>query len=55
MKTTESTGLPTIVDEEIRKKKNSGFIELTMMVIPRRVLFPLANISLVAEGGKVWL
>lgn len=52
MKTTESTGLPTIVDEEIRKKKNSGFIELTMMAIPRRVLFPLANILLVAEGAR---
>lgn len=48
MKTTESTGLPTILDE----KKNSPFIELTMRAIPRRVLFPLANISLVVEGGR---
>lgn len=48
----ESTGLPTIVDEEIRKKKNAGFIELTMMATGWRVLFPLANILMVAEGTR---
>ena len=48
MKTTESTGLPTILDE----KKNSPFIELTMMAIPMRVLFPLAHILMVAEGAR---
>lgn len=48
MKTTESSGLPTVLDE----KKNSPFIELTMMTISRRVLFPLAHISLVAEGAR---
>lgn len=52
MKTTESTGLPTFFNLEEEPKKNSGFIELTMMAIPRRVLFPLAHISLVAEGAR---
>lgn len=48
----ESTGLPTIVDEEIRKKKNAGFIELTMVSTGGRVLFSLAHISLVVEPEK---
>ena len=52
MKTTESTGRPTFFSLEAETKKNSPFIELTMMVIPRRVLFPLANILLVAEGAR---
>lgn len=52
MKTTESTGLPTIVDEEIRKKKNSGFIELTLKSTGDRVLFSLAHISLVTEPER---
>ena len=52
MKTTESTGRPTFFSLEADTKKNSPFIELTMMVIPRRVLFPLANILLVAEGAR---
>lgn len=52
MKTTESSGLPTFFNLEAEPKKNSGFIELTMMAIPRRVLFPLAHISLVAEGAR---
>ena len=48
----ESTGLPTIVDEEIRKKKNSGFIELTLKSTGDRVLFSLAHISLVTEPER---
>lgn len=45
----ESTGLPTIVDEEIRKKKNSPFIELTLKSTGGRALFSLAHILLVVE------
>lgn len=52
MKTTESSGLSTFFNLEAEPKKNSGFIELTIMAIPRRVLFPLAHISLVAEGAR---
>lgn len=52
MKTTESTGLPTMLREVAVRKKNAGFIELTMMAIPRRVLFPVAHILLVAEGAR---
>ena len=48
MKTTESTGLPTVLDE----KKNSGFIELTLKSTGGRALFPLARISLVAEEER---
>lgn len=52
MKTTESTGLPTFFSLEADTKKNSPFIELTMRAFPRRVLFPLAHISLVVDGGR---
>lgn len=52
MKRTESTGLPTFFNLEADTKKNSPFIELIMMAIPRRVLFPLANILMVAEGAR---
>ena len=52
MKRTESTGLPTFFNLEEDTKKNAPFIELTMMAIPRRVLFPLANILMVAEGAR---
>ena len=51
MKTTESTGLPTIVDEEIRKKKNAGFIELTKRHDKRRVMvYPKSIVALVDDG-----
>lgn len=53
MKRTESTGLPTFFSLEEDTKKNSPFIELTMMAIPRRALFPLAHISLVAEPEEM--
>lgn len=48
MKTTESTGLPTVLDE----KKNAPFIELTLKATGDRVLFPLAHILLVAECAR---
>ena len=51
MKTTESTGLPTIVDEEIRNKKNAGFIELTKRHDKRRVMvYPKSIVALVDDG-----
>ena len=53
MKTTESTGLPTMLREVAVRKMNAGFIELTMMEIPKRVLFPLAHIPLVAEPEEM--
>ena len=52
MKTTESTGLPTILSSGNGQKLNSGFIELTMKANGRRVLFPLAHISMVTEGER---
>jgi len=45
MKTTESTGLPTILDE----KKSSRFIELSLRTTGSRLLVSAAHISMVGD------
>lgn len=54
MKTTESSGLPTILDE----KKNSRLIELSLRTTGSRLLVSPAHISMVgddlAEGSCIF-
>lgn len=51
MKTTESTGLPTVLNSENWQKKNPPFIELTKRHDKRRVLvYPKSIVALVDDG-----
>ena len=51
MKTTESTGLPTILNSENWQKKNPPFSELTMRHDKKRVLvYPKSIVALVDDG-----
>lgn len=53
MKTTESTGLPTVLNSGNGQKSNSNFIELTWRADLRRVFVSLAYITMVSEKGKI--
>lgn len=51
MKTTESTGLPTMLREVAVRKMNAGFIELTKRHDKRRVMvYPKSIVALVDDG-----
>ena len=48
MKRTESSGLPTVLDE----KKSSGLIELSLRTTDSNLLVSTAHISMVGEPEK---